>query len=75
MTISPLEARRYLQGADYPVAAAELAHVAQGNEAPGEVIEELLRLGDEQFEDPTDVMHALGGELLDYEESFDDELL
>jgi hypothetical protein len=68
MSIGLIEVQRHLRGVDYPVTAVELARIAERNAAPAEIVDELRRHGDEQFEDSTDVMHALIGELLEADE-------
>ncbi len=51
MAFNPVDAdvRNYLDGAGYPASGGELASVAQDNDAPDALVEELRNLGDETF--------------------------
>jgi hypothetical protein len=59
MDFNPIDVQRHLKGADYPANGRELASTAESNGAPGEVVEELRNLGEEEFSGPDKVMAAL----------------
>ena len=61
MRASPTEVQKALKGADYPASRDELIELAQENEAPDEVIEDLEEnLSEEEYESPAAVMAELG---------------
>jgi hypothetical protein len=59
MDFNPVEVQKHLKGADYPASGEELASLAESNDAPGDLVEELRSLGDETFSGPDKVMAAL----------------
>ncbi len=59
MDLNPIDAQRHLKGVDYPATGEELASTAESNDAPGELVEKLRSLGDEDFSGPDQVMAAL----------------
>jgi hypothetical protein len=59
---NPIEVQRHLQGAAYPAHTDELVAVAERNDAPGDVIDDLSELGDREFGGPDDVLAALLGQ-------------
>ena len=61
MDVSPVEVQQYLEGLEYPAAKDEVIAQAEQNDAPQDVIEALQALGEEQFDDPTEVQEALSG--------------
>ena len=59
MDFNPIEVQKHLKGADYPASGEELASVAESNNAPDELVEELRSLGDTELSGPDKVMAAL----------------
>lgn len=59
MDVNPIEVQKHLKGADYPASGDELASTAESNDAPGDLVEQLRNLGDEEFSGPDKVMAAL----------------
>ncbi len=59
MDVNPVDVQRHLKGADYPATGEELASTARSNNAPGDMVEKLRSLGDEEFSGPDKVMAAL----------------
>ena len=51
--------QKHLKGADYPASGEELASLAERNNAPDELVEQLRSLGDTEFSGPDKVMAAL----------------
>ncbi len=41
MDFNPIEVQKHLKGANYPASGEELASIAQGNDAPGELVDRL----------------------------------
>ena len=63
MRASPTAVQKALRGADYPASRETLIELAQDNDAPDEVIEDLEEgLADEEYESPAAVMAELGEE-------------
>ncbi len=56
---SPIAVLRYLKGAEYPADRDDLLAVAEGNDAPEEVVEALEALDDATFDGPDEVSEAL----------------
>jgi hypothetical protein len=59
MEFNPVEVQKHLKGADYPASGEGLASLAESNNAPDELVEELRSLGNEEFSGPDKVMAAL----------------
>jgi Protein of unknown function (DUF2795) len=57
---NPIEVQRYLRGVDYPASKDDLASTAEGNGAPGDLVERIRGLQRERFDGPDDVMEAFG---------------
>jgi hypothetical protein len=51
--------QKHLKSADYPASGEELASLAERNNAPDELVEQLRSLGDTEFSGPDKVMAAL----------------
>ncbi len=58
---SPITVQKYLKGVDYPADRDDLLTVAEGNDAPEEVMEALEELDETTFEGPDEVVEALEG--------------
>jgi hypothetical protein len=56
---SPIAVQKYLKGAEYPADREDLLSVAEGNDAPEEVIEALAELDEVTFDGPDEVVEAL----------------
>ena len=56
---SPIEIEKYLKGFDYPAAKEDLVRHAQGQGAPGDVLEILNKLPEGEYVGPTDVTKAM----------------
>ena len=56
---TPSEVQKYLKGAEYPAHRDDLLAVAEGNEAPEEVIEALESLDETTFDGPDEVSESL----------------
>jgi hypothetical protein len=59
---SPSNVQSYLAGLSYPAKKQDLLATAKGNGAPGEVIEIIQDLDDEEYGGPQEVMKAYGRE-------------
>ncbi len=59
MDFNPDEAPQYLEGVDYPASKEDLASAAEGNGAPGELVERLRTLGRPTFSGPDEVVAEL----------------
>jgi uncharacterized protein DUF2795 len=59
MDINPIEVQKHLKGVSYPASREELVEVAERNDAPEEIVDELRSLDAEQFDGPDDVQDAL----------------
>jgi len=55
----PDDARQYLEAVDYPASKEDLASAAEGNGAPGELVERLRTLGRPSFSGPEEVVAEL----------------
>jgi hypothetical protein len=55
-----IEVQRHLAGASYPAEKEELIEVAEGHDAPPEVMEILRRLDERRYESPAEVSKAIG---------------
>ncbi len=59
MDFNPDDARQYLEDVDYPASKEALASAAEGNGAPGELVERLRTLGRPNFSGPEVVVAEL----------------
>ena len=59
MDVDPIEVQQHLAGLEYPATKEEVVALAEQDEAPQDIIEALQALGDEQFEDPSEIEEAL----------------
>lgn len=59
MDVSPVELQKALRGADYPAYRDDLLDLARRNDADDEILDALQRLGDGEFDGPTEVESAL----------------
>ena len=59
MDADPIDVQRHLAGLDYPATKDGVIAQAEQNGAPQDIIEALQRLGEEQFDDPSEVQEAL----------------
>jgi hypothetical protein len=57
---SPSNVLNFLQGLNFPCDKAELVHYAEDKEAPDEVIVLLDNLPDQEFDNMSDVISAIG---------------
>ncbi len=57
---APANVQSYLKGVSYPASKDDLVSVAQKNGAPGEIIDVLRELPEDEFGGPQDVMKAYG---------------
>jgi hypothetical protein len=58
---APANLQSYLKGAHYPANKNDLVSLARQNGAPGEIVELLEDLEEQEFGGPQDVMKAYGG--------------
>lgn len=58
--VSPIEVQKYLKEADYPMERDALVILAEGSQAPDEVLDLLEALPDVDFESAADVQEAFG---------------
>ncbi len=56
---NPDDAQKYLEGLGYPASKEELLSTAEGNGAPGELIQAIESLPKGQFPEPEDFMNHL----------------
>ncbi len=56
---SPITVQKFLKGVDYPADRDDLLVVAEGNDAPEDVIEALEALDESTFDGPDEVVEAL----------------
>lgn len=56
-----IDVQKHLAGVDYPASRGDLVDAARSNGAPGELVERIEGLPDEQYDAPTDVTKALSG--------------
>lgn len=59
MKTNPIEMQKHLKGANYPATKDDLVSTAEGNDAPGEVVEQLRAISGNEFSGPDQVMAAL----------------
>lgn len=60
MDIDPIELQKHLKGARYPASREDLVALAEGNDAPEEVLDALRGMPSEELSGPDDVMEAVG---------------
>ena len=60
MDLNPIEVQRYLKGVNYPARKDDIVSAAEGNGAPGDVLDGLRGLSRDEFDGPDDVMEAFG---------------
>lgn len=60
MDVNPIEVQKYLKGVDYPASRDDLVSAAEGNGAPGDLVESIRSLSRDEFDGPDDVMEAFG---------------
>ena len=60
MDVNPIEVQKALKGVDYPASKDELVQMAESNDAPQEIVEELRSLEESEFDGPDRVQQALG---------------
>jgi hypothetical protein len=56
---NPVEVQKHLKGTSYPASPDELASAAESNGAPGDLVEKLRSLNEEELSGPDQVMAAL----------------
>jgi hypothetical protein len=54
-----IEVQKYLSGIDYPVSKEQLVEHAENNGAPKEIVEELRRLPEGEYDGPNRVSSAV----------------
>ena len=59
MDFNHIEAQKHLKGVNYLASKEDLASTSEGNHAPGDLVERLGNLPDQQFSGPDDVQEAL----------------
>jgi hypothetical protein len=59
MNVDPEDARKYLEGVDYPANKQELASTAEGNGAPEDLVEMIRTLDRPEFFGPEEVVAEL----------------
>lgn len=57
---SPAAVERYLQGIDFPADKQTLKEQARSNDAPEDVLSEIDKLSDKQYNSPVDVSEEMG---------------
>ena len=57
---SPATVQKYLKGIDYPVNKQDLVDQAKKNGAPQEVVQELQKFPNQEFNGPQDIAKAYG---------------
>ena len=60
MDLNPIDVQKNLKGVSYPASRDDLVAAAEENGGDDELLEQLRRLGEDEFESPADVMKALG---------------
>ena len=56
---SPITVQKFLKGAEYPADRDDLLAIAEGNDAPEDVIEALEELEETTYDGPDEVVEAL----------------
>jgi hypothetical protein len=59
MDFNPDDARQYLEGLEYPASKEEVASSAEGNGAPGELVERIQALSTPEFSSADEVISEL----------------
>ena len=59
MDVNPIELQKHLKGISYPASRDELVATAEGNGAPGEIVDALRSTGETEFSGPDQVQKAL----------------
>ena len=59
MGFDPDDGKRYLEGVDYPASKEAILSAAEGNGAPGEMVEMIEDLSLGEFSDPEEFMNHL----------------
>ena len=59
MGFDPEDGKRYLEGVDYPASKEAILAAAEGNGAPGEMVEMIEGLSLGEFSDPEEFMNHL----------------
>ncbi|MFC0005959.1 DUF2795 domain-containing protein [Micromonospora siamensis] len=59
MSVTGVQLQEYLAGLDYPVSREDLVRWAQENGASTALLQVLMALPAEQFDDPAELSHAL----------------
>ena len=59
MGFDPDDGKRYLEGVDYPASKEAILSAAEGNGAPGEMVEMIEGLSLGEFSDPEEFMNHL----------------
>ena len=61
MDLNPIEVQKNLKGVSYPASREDLVAAAESNGGESNLVEQLRRMDETEFESPADVMKALGG--------------
>jgi hypothetical protein len=61
MDMNPIDVQKNLKGVSYPASRDDLIAAAEQNGRDSELVEQLERLDENEFESPAEVMKALGG--------------
>ena len=59
MSFDPDDGKRYVEGVDYPASKEAMLSAAEGNGAPGEMVEMIEGLSLGEFSDPEEFMNHL----------------
>ena len=59
MDVNPIELQKHLKGISYPASRDDLVSTAEGNGAPGDIVDALRNSGREEFSGPDQVTKAL----------------
>ena len=59
---TPIELQKYLSGVDYPASKEQLVSTARDQGAPDDVVRALEQADADEFDSPTAVSSALGGD-------------
>ena len=57
--VNPIQAQKYLKGADYPMTKEQVVDLARSNDAPSDVVEALEAVSKESFDGPNAVVKAM----------------
>ena len=61
MDLNPIEVQKNLKGVSYPASREDLIAAAESNGGDSNLVEQLRRMDETEFESPADVMKAFGG--------------